>query len=183
MPPAAPGLTKQRITAKELAWGGLFGAAAMLLPVLFHVLQLGRVFMPMYLPLMALAFLVRPGVAAATAFMVPFISAAVTGMPPLYPPIAPIMALELSVMGAMVALVCGRWPRANPWLVLTPVLILGRVVNVGLTWLAAVLMDLPAGFVAGISLLAGWPGIVLMLLVIPPLVGGIRSRSNYHIDG
>ena len=46
----------QRLLPRELAYSGVFGAAALLLPVLFHLVRLGAVFMPMYLPLVALAF-------------------------------------------------------------------------------------------------------------------------------
>ncbi|MFO7652386.1 MAG: ECF transporter S component, partial [Candidatus Krumholzibacteriia bacterium] len=62
------------LSARELAFCGLFGAAALLLPVLFHVVHLGRLFMPMYLPLVALAFFVRPLPAAVTALMTPLLS-------------------------------------------------------------------------------------------------------------
>lgn len=158
-----------RLTSRELACCGLFGAAALLLPVLFHVVQLGRVFMPMYLPLVALAFFVRPLPAATTALIVPMLSAVTTGMPPLYPPVAPAMALELAAMAALIALARGRWPRANEWLLLTPVLLLGRVLYVAIAWSFAQAVELPAAFVAGLSLLGGWPGIVLMIVGVPPI--------------
>lgn len=166
--------------ARDLAYGGLFGAAALLLPTVFHMLQLGRVFMPMYLPLVALAFLVRPGVAAATAFMVPIISGAVTGMPPFYPPIAFVMAIELATMAGIIALVMQRRPNVSEWAVLVPVLLAGRVINFVLMYVAALALDLPAGFVAGLSLISGWPGIILMIVVIPPLVRVIRSTRRQH---
>jgi hypothetical protein len=162
------------MTARDLAFGGLFGAAALLLPVVFHALQLGRAFMPMYLPLVALGFLVGPRVAATKAVAVPLLSAAVTGMPPLYPPIAPVMALELGLMAGCIALLCRHRPAVNPWLVLVPVLAAGRMLNVALMYAAARLLDLPAQFVAGLSFVAGWPGIVLMLAVVPPLVRVVR---------
>jgi hypothetical protein len=158
------------LSARELAYAGLFGAAALLLPAVFHALQLGRAFMPMYLPLVALGFLVGPRVAAITALLVPLVSAAVTGMPPLYPPIAPVMALELALMAGAIALARGRWPQAPTLAILIPVLLAGRVVNVLAMYALALVLQLPAGFVAGLSFLAGWPGIVLMLAVIPPLL-------------
>jgi hypothetical protein len=171
------------LSARDLAFGGLFGAAALLLPVVFHALQLGRAFMPMYLPLVALGFLVGPRVAVTTAVAVPLLSAAVTGMPPLYPPIAPVMALELGFMAGCIALVCRGRPGINPWLVLVPVLAAGRVLNVGLMYAAAWLLDLPAQLVAGLSLLAGWPGIVLMLVVVPPLVRVVWGTRGAHAHG
>jgi hypothetical protein len=164
------------LAPRELAYGGIFGAAALLLPTVFHMLQLGRVFMPMYLPLVALAFLVRPRVAVTTALLVPLLSAAVTGMPPLFPPVAPVMAAELALMGGIISVLISRFPNAHPLLILAPVLAVGRVVNVGLTYGFALLLDLPAAALAGLSFLAGWPGLILMSVVVPPLVRTIRGR-------
>jgi hypothetical protein len=154
---------------RELAFGGLFGAAAIALPVLFHLVQLGHVFMPMYVPLMALPFFVRWPVAGTTALLVPLLSALVTGMPPLMPPVAPVMSAELAIMAACVALLRRRWPTARPIVLLAPVLVVGRFLNAGLMYLASTALHLPAGFTAGISFLAGWPGVLLMLVVIPPI--------------
>lgn len=164
--------------ARELAFGGLFGAAALLLPTLFHLLQLGRVFMPMYLPLVALGFLVGPRVAVTTAALVPILSGAITGMPPLYPPIALVMAVEIAFMSGCIALAGRRWPGANEWLILVPVLVAGRILNVALMVVAALLLDLPPRFVAGLSFIAGWPGLVLMLVVVPPLVRVLRRGER-----
>jgi hypothetical protein len=168
------------VRARELALGGLFGAAALLLPTVFHALQLGRVFMPMYLPLVALPFLVGPRVAMTTAVLVPLLSAAATGMPPLYPPVALVMAVELAAMSGCIALLARRQPRLPELAVLAPVLALGRVLNVALTYAFAVLLELPAGFVAGLSFVAGWPGLVLMLVVVPPLVRAVRAGGAEH---
>jgi hypothetical protein len=166
--------------ARDLAFAGLFGAAALLLPAVFHMLQLGRVFMPMYIPLMALAFLVAPAVAASTALLVPVISGAVTGMPPFYPPVAFVMAVELSLMAGTIAVLMQRRPALNEWLVLVPVLLLGRAINFGLMYAAALALNLPAGFVAGLSLISGWPGIILMIVIIPPLARLIRVSGRRH---
>jgi len=171
----------KQVSARELAYCGLFGAAALLLPVLFHLVRLGHVFLPMYLPLCTLPFFVRPLPAAVTALLAPPLSGALTGMPPFYPPVAVFMALELSAMAALIALARRRWPAANEWLVLVPVLLFGRVLYVALVYAFALAIRLPAGFLAGLSLLSGWPGIVLMVVVVPPVVrtaqGSARRRS------
>lgn len=164
-----------RLTPRELAYSGLFGAAALLLPVVFHAVRLGHVFMPMYLPLLALGFFIRPLPAALTALVTPLFSALVTGMPPLYPPVAVLMALELAGMTFVIAAARARWPRAYEPLVLVPVLLAGRVAYVAMAYLTARLLDLPAGFVAGLSLLAGWPGVLLALLVVPAVARVGRS--------
>ena len=119
----------------------------------------------MYLPLMALAFFVRPALAALTALVVPLLSGALTGMPPFYPPVAPVMAFELAVMAFCASAIHQRWPHLHVLTVLVPVLVLGRVLNSGAMYGFSRVLDLPAAFVAGISFVAGWPGLLLMLLV------------------
>jgi hypothetical protein len=161
---------------RDLAFCGLFGAAALLLPLLFHVFRLGHVFMPMYLPLCTLPFFVRPLPAAVTAALAPLLSGAVTGMPPFYPPVAVLMSIELAIMAGLIAVIVRRWPAANEWLVLVPVLLFGRVLYVALVYAVSRLIGLPAGFMAGLSLLSGWPGILLMVLVVPP-VARLRRRT------
>ncbi len=172
--PGGPGAS-----ARDLAVCGLFGAAALLLPVVFHLVKLGHVFMPMYLPLVALAFYASPAPAALTALLVPLVSSMVTGMPPMYPPVAPLMAMELATMVWLLSTL-SRWlPRAPTLALLVPVLALGRVLYAAMAWVAALVLDLPARFVAGISLLSGWPGVILMTIVIPPLVRvGRRGQED-----
>lgn len=163
---------------RDLAYAGLFGAAGLLLPVLFHLIQLGSLFLPMYLPLLTLAFLVRPLPAALTAVITPLLSGAATGMPPFYPPIAVFMAVELGVMAALLAWVRARRPRTNAWLLLTSILALGRAIHLGLVYAFAPVLDLPAGLVTGISFLTGWPGMLLMLATVPPIVRIVERQSR-----
>ena len=169
---------------RELAYCGIFGASALLLPVLFHLIHLGHIFMPMYLPLVTLAFFVRPGPSSLTALVVPLLSGAATGMPPFYPPVAPVMALELALMTGLIGTVRLLFPRVKTLMLLIPVLAIGRVAGAALYFLLAGAMGLPAKFVAGISLLSGWPGLVIMIIAIPTIVklsrisGGTNERVH-----
>lgn len=171
-------MNRGRISPRELAYCGLFGAGALLLPVLFHVVNLGKALMPMYLPLVALAFFVRPAPAIVTALLVPILSGAVTGMPPFFPPVAPCMAVELAVMAGGISTAGQRWPEASPWAVLIPVLLLGRVVYAGLIYACALVIDLPAPFMAGLSFVSGWPGLLLMMIVVPSVVKAGRTIAR-----
>jgi ubiquinone/menaquinone biosynthesis C-methylase UbiE len=174
---------KYRFTARELAHCGLFGAAGLLFPVVFHLVRLGHVFMPMYLPLMTLAFFVPWVPAAATALAVPVLSGALTGMPPFYPPVAVFMALELAVMAAVVAAVVARRPRINERLLLIPVLAFGRAFYVALVYAFSLAVKLPAGFMTGLSFFGGWPGLILMIVVIPPVARLRRGSGRSSPDG
>ena len=157
-------------SSSDLARCGLFGAAALLLPTLFHLLHLGHVFMPMYLPLVTLGFFAAPLPAAVTSFLTPLLSGAVTGMPPFFPPIAAFMAIELSIMSGLIAVMLRRRPTAPTLAILIPVLLFGRILYVGLVYATSLFLALPAGLIAGLSLLSGWPGILLMIAVVPGLV-------------
>jgi hypothetical protein len=173
-------VTRERFQPRELALAGLFGAAALALPFLFHLVQLGRVFLPMYLPLMALAFFASPAVVAATAFVVPLLSALLTGMPPWYPPVAPIMSLELAVMSALAAFIWRRTGKRK-WTilaVLAPVLVLGRGMQLVMGYLLGLMLDLPPEFLSLASVAAGFPGLILMCVVIPALVMAVKKNGT-----
>jgi len=79
------------------------------------------------------------------------------------------MALELATMAGLIAWLKQRWPNANEWLILVPVLLLGRVLYVVFVYATALLIELPPKFMAGLSLLGGWPGLILMVIVVPPV--------------
>ena len=81
-----------------------------------------------------------------------------------------IMAVELAIMSAVIAAIKQYKPKWNERVILVPTLILGRIVNIGLIYLFAGFIDLPAGFVAGASFISAWPGIILIPTVVPPLV-------------
>lgn len=176
-------MNKSFLTPKSAAFCGSFGAAALLLPVIFHALHLGSLFLPMYLPLVALAFFVPPAPAALTAFIVPLLSGAATGMPPFYPPVAPMMSAELAVMGFIIASALKFKPALNPYAILIPTLLLGRVIGAAMSYGAASIMNLPPKFAAGISFFGAWPGLILMIIVVPPLSLFARRRGASKLQG
>lgn len=154
---------------REISRAALVTAAGLALPWAFHALRLGHVFLPMYLPLLAGAFVLRPRTAVAAAIATPLVSAAVTGMPPLFPPVAPWMAVELGLMAGL-ASVLHRRGTLPPWAIVAIVLVVGRLVYAGLVYGTGLWLKLPAGLLTVASLLAGWPGMLLVLAVVPAAV-------------
>ena len=154
---------------RAISRAAVVAALGLVMPPIFHALHLGHVFLPMYLPILAGAFLLPPRWAGAVGLVTPLISAAVTGMPPLMPPIAVWMAIELGVMTGVAAVLCRRlhW---SPWLVVPVVLVLGRAVYLALVFVTAGWLSLSARLLALATLLSGWPGMVLAVLVVPPSV-------------
>ena len=169
---------------RDHAYCGLFGALALALPMLFHVFGLaGPMFLPMYWPLVTLAFLVSPWRAMLVAGLVPFASAALTGMPLVWPPMVAVIAAELVVqvglIGALGRPRQGAASMGRAFVVLAVVLVAGRFLHAGLVWLLArEFPQLPAAAFAVFSLLAGWPGVLAMLLFVPVFVGAAARRDG-----
>jgi hypothetical protein len=145
--------------------------------MLFHAVGLGKVFMPMYLPILALGLLVSWQVALVVGCATPLLSAILTGMPPLAPPIAGLMACELGALAMVASLVrahgLGVWPAT------VAAVIASRVVGVvGLITLGR-LLGLSQGVweYAIISVLLSWPGIALQFTVVPGAVYAIERAS------
>jgi hypothetical protein len=163
---------------RSISRAAVIAALALVLPPVLHVLHLGHVFLPMYLPILAGAFLLPPRWAAIVGLATPLVSAVATGMPPLMPPIAAWMAIELGAMGGLASLL-GRRHRWSAWLVVPIVLVLGRTLYLALVFVSAGWLSLPPRLLTLASLLSAWPGMILALLVVPPAVHMVR---RWEID-
>lgn len=156
---------------------GLFLALALTFPLLFHAVGLGSAFLPMFFPIVAAGFLVRPRFSLMVGALSPLVSAVLTGMPPFYPPIAFIMVVE-GVVLTMAPYLFHRKLKINVFVSLVLTLILDRLaLLVAVVGIASV-MDLPEGVLGIASVLQGLPGIGVMLVVVPPLVVAMKRRRN-----
>ncbi len=159
---------------REASRAALVTALGLALPVVFHAVHLGSMFLPMFHPILAGAFFLPPAWAACAGAATPLLSALVTGLPPLFPPVAVWMAVELGAM-AGIASVLSRGTRLPVVAILAISLVAGRVIFLTEVTLTAQWLDLPADLLAGLSFLAGWPGLILCLAVVPPAVAALRS--------
>jgi predicted ABC-type sugar transport system permease subunit len=162
-------LGEKDLDLREISRAALVCATGLALPLVFHAFHLGHVFLPMYLPLLAGAFLLRPRTATAVAFVTPLVSAAATGMPPLFPPVAAWMAVELGLMAGLAGLL-HRQHRLPPWAIVAIVLVAGRGFYALLAYGTGLWLELPARALTLTSQLAGWPGMLLALVVVPTSV-------------
>lgn len=158
---------------RAISRAALVTALAVALPPVFHAVRLGPVFLPMYLPILAGAFFLSPRWAAAAGVAAPFLSTALTGMPPLYPPIALWLAGELAAAGAVTSFVDGRFRRA-PVLSVAAGLLAARLAQAGLVLATAGLADLPPRFLTLAAFFASWPGMLLALAAVPAAVALLR---------
>ncbi len=152
----------------------IFSAFGILVPMLFHLLGLGSIFLPMFIPLAVGAFFLSPLNALLLGIFTPLASAVLTGMPPFYPPMALIMMAGLGVFCALISLLSHHTslPRVA---VLLFAIIAERLVL--LLLLAVVMPALHISFTAFslYELLKGMPGIILILATVPFLVNRVKQ--------
>ncbi len=166
---------------RYLVLSGLVIGLGLGFPLVFHVVgggNLGPVFLPMFLPLVAGAFFLPVPLAAFTGAATPIISALLTGMPPLAPPVAFLMAGELVALTAVVSL-ASRVFGWNTWLALAAGVLVDRAMLAILAAGLAPAFGLPAAMVTWSSLLFGVPGIALQFVIIPPLVRRLRAAEDH----
>ena len=172
----------------EILVGAFFAALGVVVPILFHLVGLGRVFLPMHLPILAVGFFVSPIVAAAAGFVTPWVSSFLTGMPPL--PVAVLMSLELPVLAGIASLCYralkgrvhkSRWVGKIIAVWSSTVIAIVARIAVDLLLLAKVvapILQLPAGSFGLAAVLAGTPGIVLQLTLVPAIVLAIERMRK-----
>lgn len=169
-----------RYSGRDLILGGLFLAMALIIPVLFHAVGLGSSFLPMFYPIIIAGFLLALPVAVAVGFLAPLASALLTGMAPLFPPIAFIMMLEGVFLAGIPAIVYQR-QKFPLWLALFITILIDRLVLFGSVVLAAKWLDLPQGVLGVASLVRSLPGVLVIFVIIPPLVRELEKRFRLFV--
>ena len=165
------------LEARDLALGGLFGALGIVVPVVFHAAgpKAGPIFLPMYLPILALGLLASWQVTLLVACITPLLSGALTGMPP--PPTAVLMVFELGILGATASLARSRglgiWPASI--LAIIAARIVGIAAYAAVGHMLGFAQPLLTWVVVGV--VTSWPGVVLQLTVVPGAVYAIEQTS------
>lgn len=169
--------TKGKESIRNMVLSGLFIALGVALPLAFHgIANAGKIFLPMHLPVLILAFLVPWQYALAVGVITPLLSSVITGMPPIAPfPMAIIMAFELGMYGLVIALLKKATKRIqNPWFAtlatLVPAQICGRIVAGLVVFVSVSLFSVKGpGFLPFITggIVTGLPGIAAQIVLIP----------------
>jgi hypothetical protein len=148
----------------------VFGALAIVLPMVFHLVSLGHVFMPMFIPISLASFLLPLPPVIALCVVVPIFSSLLTGMPPLLmPPIGIIMIAELVTLASMNRLFTarGRLPIFFAALIGA---VISRAVYLALVFVMADILHLPHIAFSVYSLVKTLPGSAVLVFVVPSLV-------------
>ncbi len=137
----------------------------------------GRIFLPMHIPVLLAGCICGPLSGMIIGLLAPALSFALTAMPPSYA--VPLMTIELSLYGLAAGLFYYRL-RLNIYIALVISLVLGRIgFAIGLLILG-LFIELPYGVQTyfSISVVTGLPGIIIQLIVIPPIVAAVMRRER-----
>lgn len=185
-----------KMTTKNLTLSALFLALALVLPFLTgQIPQIGSMLLPMHIPVLLCGFLCGWQWGLIVGFIAPLLRSLLFGMPPMVSTAIP-MAFELAAYGAFTGLLYdwlkntkiaffgSMTPQAKHTAILYAALIismlLGRLVW-GVAKFAVVSLftanffTLPM-FFAG-AFVAAWPGILLQLVIIPPIVFAVTRTK------
>lgn len=162
----------------QIPVAALFAALGVVFPQFFHLLGLGPAFLPMFLPVMMGSLLLTWRFALAIAVICPLTSFAMTGMPPLAPPILPVMMIELIVISLILSLLYVHW-RQPLWLTLPLAILTDRMLLFFLISMIAPLFGWTHPFFSIALVLGGIPGIILQLIALPLTLKLIRKRLPY----
>lgn len=165
-------------SVRKLVYTALCIGLGLVLPTVFHFFGAGagKVFLPMHIPVLLCGFVAGPAYGLACGVILPLLSAAVTGMPPLFP-MGLAMALECGAYGLATGWLYARWRRVYPSLLLA--MAAGRVVS-GLA--NALFMGLAGNpytlsvWMAG-AFVTPIPGILIQLVLVPALVYALERSG------
>lgn len=160
---------------------GILIAVGLLLPyVTSHAFGIqGTIILPMHIPVLLLGLICGPVVGLFGGVVIPTLSSIITGMPVAFP-MLPIMICELATYGFVSGMVYAKCKKtAYPALI--SAMLCGRVVY---ALVYALLLQVNGGVLKALTMpaafVAGLPGIIIQLILIPSLIGVINKyyRGN-----
>jgi niacin transporter len=172
-----------RFDARFISLTGLLLATGVVFPFIFHQFGIaGRIFLPMHVPVFLAGLMLGPWSGLLVGALSPGLSAVMTGMPPaaLAIPMTPELAAYGLVSGLMF-----RGARMNVYISLLGAMIAGRIVWVPMAVLIAPLLGFEGRTLTMViaALAIGWPGIVIQLLFMPPIVIKLRRVFSVRTEG
>jgi uncharacterized membrane protein len=178
------------LNIKKIVYTAFFIALGIVLPMVFHVVggpSLGRVILPMHLPVLIGSAFLGPLAGLIIGIITPVLSSLFIGMPPVLP-ILPIMIAELGIYGLVMGYFFFRI-KMNVYVSLIITMITGRIMA-SLVVMALVygfgfaqLPGNPIIYIYG-TITTGLPGIIGQLLIVPIVLRYIKifKKNNTAID-
>ena len=176
---------RDQIYIRNMVLTSLFMAVGLVLPYFFHLLGAGQAFLPMHLPVLVCGLVCGWQWGLLVGATLPLLSSLITGMPPLFP-MAVAMMFELATYGFLsgrLLLSCSK-RCGGLYLALSVAMLGGRLVSGVARLVLFGLAGMPFGwqlFISG-ALLTSFPGILLQLVIVPPLTLAIKRLPVNRIN-
>ncbi len=157
---------------KKLVYTAICAALCVVLPMAFHAVQdAGMIFLPMHIPVLLCGLICGWPYGLVCGVIGPLLSSLLTSMPPAA--MLPSMAVECAMYGCITGLMMGfvrtKSPAADLYISMVCAMVLGRVLA-GFAKALIFAPGTPAFAWVTTSLVAGIPGIVIQLVLIPLVV-------------
>jgi len=157
-----------KINTRQITLIALFVALCVLIPLLFHAAGLGKMFLPMFIPILLAGFVLEPSAALRVGFAGPWISSLLTGMPPMMP-----TALSMSVEGMVTAGLASylyHSKKVSFWICLILAIVGQRLARIVMLFIILPFLGLPARSLSLADFTYSLPGIIVQLVLIPVIV-------------
>lgn len=172
-------MNKASITLRKMVLSVCFLVMGWLLPlVTLRIPTIGNMLCPMHIPVLLCGLILGPKYGGIVGMILPITRSIFWGMPPLYPT-AICMMIELATYGAVSGIIyhilgnkMNQNSLARIYIALISAMLIGRVLW-GISRVVCGLFDANYFtwqlFMAG-AFITAWPGILLQLILIPPLI-------------
>jgi hypothetical protein len=164
---------------RHLILSALFIVLGVLIPILFHGLGLGSVFLPMFWPVAACPFFIPISYALAVGVLTPVVSTFLTSMPPLIP-VLPMMVVELGVLCVVTGWFYKKTTRGVFWPLLIG-LFVSRIFNFLMAAALAPVLGLPSIWMAVVYSAKGFLGVIIMLICVPVFVYRLKKDPIFKL--
>lgn len=168
---------------RKLVWASFLLVIALVLPRLINLSgspSLGNLISPMHIPVFLSGLILGPFLGAVVGFTAPLFSSLLFALPPLMPPIAILMAFELMAYGLTAGYLYSK-KNKNIYSSLIFSMIFGRFIfALALISVGPIFNFKPPfiPFVKG-AYLMGIPGMIIQLVIIPPIVKKIKVIKEF----
>ncbi|HEY8444488.1 MAG TPA: ECF transporter S component [Bacilli bacterium] len=169
---------------EKIVLTGLFLAIGIILPPIFHSVELGNVISPMHFPVILCGLLLGWQYGLICGLLTPFVGFITWGRPPIMP-IGLTMSLELATYGLLAGFIYKKVRLFtnniyNLYFALIIAMVAGRIVYGAVNWVLFLLDLSKTDFRAFLTsvFVIGLPGIILQILILPVIVMTIEKRNE-----
>lgn len=168
---------------RKLVWASFLLILGLILPRLINLAgspTLGNLISPMHIPVFLTGLILGPFYGSLVGFLTPLLSTLIFAMPPLMPPITILMAFELAAFGLITGYLYSNKAK-NMYLSLITAMVFGRIVY-GLALIAVgPIFNFNPPFIPFMqgAFITGIPGMVIQLLIIPPIIKKIKPIKSF----